>query len=588
MAQDDLPLKLIFTRWYNSIREWILDDINQMLANTIVGGKLVGSKISGTIPSTSLPYSGATPADVAATAVVGTATSGAPHADHVHKLGILTTKGDVLTYGTAPQRRAVGTDTYVLTADSSQTDGVNWKPVSGTGSSTLAGDTDVSIVSPATSDALLYEGGDSKWHNVAGIFNVRAFGAVGDGVTNDTTAVQAAITAAHALTNGGAVYFPSGIYLCDSLTCYRSVSMVGDGMNVSEIRAHSAVTLLDFGTWTSATEHSGVLRDFRLNGNSSTGTIGLNVNGCIFWHMENVSVDHFSSTGAKLYGVLIGECRNVLFDSCPLGVDADQYSGVLGTYAPNEMTLIDCRMSNCTTYGVRWANGNGLHLIDCDIESNGTNGNGATGGVHYAPVANSVLGLHAEGCWFEANAGQADVVFGAAPVSSNHVSTITDCIFVESTNVTYGVYVDGGGQPSTVICRGLTFANTAATDELYANGASATLILRDCGGRSGGSGTISVRNGTVTSVAMTVPAELSVSGSPITTSGTLAVTKATQSANTVWAGPTSGSAAQPTFRALGLADLPSGTSGEQLVEDGVSNPPVTLQLEDGSDWLYEG
>jgi hypothetical protein len=64
--------------------------------------------------------------------------------------------------------------------------------------------------------------------------------------------------------------------------------------------------------------------------------------------------------------------------------------------------------------------------------------------------------------------------------------------------------------------------------------------------------------GTVTSVALTVPAELSVSGSPVTTSGTLAVTKATQTANTVWAGPTSGSAAQPTFRALVAADIPSG------------------------------
>lgn len=60
--------------------------------------------------------------------------------------------------------------------------------------------------------------------------------------------------------------------------------------------------------------------------------------------------------------------------------------------------------------------------------------------------------------------------------------------------------------------------------------------------------------GTVTSVAQTVPAEFSIAGSPITTSGTLAITKATQAANLVWAGPTTGAAAQPTFRALGSAD----------------------------------
>ena len=61
--------------------------------------------------------------------------------------------------------------------------------------------------------------------------------------------------------------------------------------------------------------------------------------------------------------------------------------------------------------------------------------------------------------------------------------------------------------------------------------------------------------GTVTSVALTVPAELSVSGSPITSSGTLAVTKANQSANQVFAGPTSGGAAAPAFRALVAADM---------------------------------
>lgn len=65
--------------------------------------------------------------------------------------------------------------------------------------------------------------------------------------------------------------------------------------------------------------------------------------------------------------------------------------------------------------------------------------------------------------------------------------------------------------------------------------------------------------GTVTSVAQTVPVEFSIAGSPITTSGTLAITKATQSANLIWAGPTTGAAAQPTFRALVSADLPANT-----------------------------
>lgn len=64
-------------------------------------------------------------------------------------------------------------------------------------------------------------------------------------------------------------------------------------------------------------------------------------------------------------------------------------------------------------------------------------------------------------------------------------------------------------------------------------------------------------SGTVTSVALTAPSILSVAGSPVTTNGTLALTLATQLANLIFSGPTSGGAATPTFRALVAADIPS-------------------------------
>jgi len=62
--------------------------------------------------------------------------------------------------------------------------------------------------------------------------------------------------------------------------------------------------------------------------------------------------------------------------------------------------------------------------------------------------------------------------------------------------------------------------------------------------------------GTVSSVAITTPNIFSIAGSPITTSGTLALSLATQTANLVWAGPGTGAAAAPTFRALVNADFP--------------------------------
>ena len=69
-------------------------------------------------------------------------------------------------------------------------------------------------------------------------------------------------------------------------------------------------------------------------------------------------------------------------------------------------------------------------------------------------------------------------------------------------------------------------------------------------------------SGTVTSVALsdgsTSPI-FTISGSPVTTSGTLTETLSTQSANLVFSGPSSGAAAQPTFRALVNTDIPNWT-----------------------------
>ena len=66
-------------------------------------------------------------------------------------------------------------------------------------------------------------------------------------------------------------------------------------------------------------------------------------------------------------------------------------------------------------------------------------------------------------------------------------------------------------------------------------------------------------NGTVTSVGLSMPNVFSVANSPVTTTGTLTVTLATQTANLIFAGPTTGSAAAPTFRSIVLADLPTIT-----------------------------
>ena len=65
-----------------------------------------------------------------------------------------------------------------------------------------------------------------------------------------------------------------------------------------------------------------------------------------------------------------------------------------------------------------------------------------------------------------------------------------------------------------------------------------------------------VNNGTVTSVGLALPAIFTVSNSPVTSSGTLTATLASQTANTFLAAP-NGSAGVPSFRAIVAADVPT-------------------------------
>lgn len=113
--------------------------------------------------------------------------------------------------------------------------------------------------------------------------------------------------------------------------------------------------------------------------------------------------------------------------------------------------------------------------------------------------------------------------------------------------------------------RGGTGTGTYATGDILYASATNTLSKLTIGSTgqvltvSGGVPTWAAVSGTgtVTSVGLSLPSIFTVSGSPVTTSGTLTGTLANQTANTVFAGPSSGGAAAPTFRSLVASDIPS-------------------------------
>lgn len=101
----------------------------------------------------------------------------------------------------------------------------------------------------------------------------------------------------------------------------------------------------------------------------------------------------------------------------------------------------------------------------------------------------------------------------------------------------------------------------------------------------------------VTSVAMTVPSRQTVTGSPIMSSGTFAITDNNQNANLVFAGPLSGGAAAPTFRSLVAGDIPSlsslylplagGTMAGAILNPNGSASAPQLAFNTNYGWFYD-
>jgi hypothetical protein len=81
--------------------------------------------------------------------------------------------------------------------------------------------------------------------------------------------------------------------------------------------------------------------------------------------------------------------------------------------------------------------------------------------------------------------------------------------------------------------------------------------------------------GTVTSVALSLPNIFSVSGSPVTTSGTLTGSLASQTANRVFAAP-NGSNGTPSFRALVAGDIPDLSSEYLPISGGTVSSNLTI------------
>jgi hypothetical protein len=135
------------------------------------------------------------------------------------------------------------------------------------------------------------------------VFNVRDCGAAGDGVADDTAAVQAAIDAA-STSGGGVVYMPSGTYrVSASLTVHSRISIQGDGDQASVLYQTGATASALRGVDVAFLD----LRNIQLKGPGTGSASGPGIYlsrsaspSCEGITMENVLVWQFGDSGIAI------------------------------------------------------------------------------------------------------------------------------------------------------------------------------------------------------------------------------------------------------------------------------------------------
>ena len=281
----------------------------------------------------------------------------------------------------------------------------------------------------------------------AGI-DVRAFGATGDGVTDDTDAVADAFTAAQALK--APIYFPAGIYLVDVFDYGRpgftsQVPVIGDGARVTFVRKRTSdgQPLVTIGNTVGYTG-PGVVRGVSFEGIAGDTPAVIKAYAPVRTHWEDVAVRD-GIIGIDFHSGVTNTFSHCLIEDNQIGMKMVGDAALAFNGYANLNDLTQCIIINNTEWGVYFDTGTMLSLRGCDIEGNGTDGDSATGAIYVGPDAGNEIvagipqiALTLRDSWVEQNAG------GAAIKLEGGVNRIDSCAITANGDATYDIHVTGG------------------------------------------------------------------------------------------------------------------------------------------------
>lgn len=202
---------------------------------------------------------------------------------------------------------------------------------------------------------------DVNGNNIGGgsssssFYDVSAYGAIGNGTHDDTTAIQNALNACHTA-GGGTVFFPTGTYkVTDILICYSNQTIDLNGSTL--VRGGTPVSIMLGYAVSTMTEYNGVHDIIIQNGTFDGGLADESNTPLAFDHAKNITIRNCSFINAygPWHDVEICACYNVLIDNCI-------FEGSRKTSTQGEMLQIDAHGSAGTW---PWANAGAIDGTVC-------------------------------------------------------------------------------------------------------------------------------------------------------------------------------------------------------------------------------